>query len=786
MKKIIFFLAIFLAGFAYNAYSQDNEYNKNRNKIKDTVLNEILVTANVNLPKEKYQIAKLNVPIKDLPVSTNEVSSKLLDIKNITEIREAANFLPGVRVYTSYGAFEQISIRGFGQQVIMIDGVRDERTVHASSSYPFPDLSSVESIELLKGPASVLYGTGTVGGVINIVRKAPVAKQSVSARIGYGSYNVRQSKFGFGGKLAGPVNYRVSLNYSDGSGWRHIGNSRLSGYYALASNIGKNGNLEIRGGFNKDYYGTETGLPSNMESDIYDLNNQLYLSKGEQQPHLNPSLRYNNQSDFMKHNNANISAQYTHNFSDKFRIMDKLSYSYDDINYFGTEELSYLTSKDPIYKHYYMRGNKKTYICLDSVALTYPLRFSHIAQTVNNQLDFAGRLTTGKIIHNYIAGYSLVALYRNSFSGYNLGVDVKGPGLYSHVSVRDPHSAGYMTSSFSKVTPQRRFMHGIYAQDLIEFSNKIKVLVAGRYDYFQYQSCWGVKTIDGKRKFDMPLEKDFSKVKTSSFSYRTGIVYEPFAPLQLFTSIGSFFKANTTYYSDKYIYVNTHGKEFTAENGDEVFKPESGYQIEAGAKYRFNERLEGGVNFFYIRKRNIVSTLRNKGEILDDGTVLDKAVRGQFGRMDSRGFDFDITYRPMDNMLLGTGYSYTNARTRGNKDNKYLTANATKGQQFSHIPENTFYFYGNYTFINSLLKGLTANISVNYMDNVYYSISSKLKTPAYWTTDLSLAYNFKRYYTMSFIINNLFDARYFTEPSVAWQLIPGMPRNYQVSVSFNF
>lgn len=53
--------------------------------------------------------------------------------------------------------------------------------------------------------------------------------------------------------------------------------------------------------------------------------------------------------------------------NEKVMVMDKMSYSHDDIDYFGTEEFDYLESSSPIYKHYYTTSsNKKMYICLES------------------------------------------------------------------------------------------------------------------------------------------------------------------------------------------------------------------------------------------------------------------------------------------------------------------------------------------------------------------------------------------------------------------------------------
>ena len=114
----------------------------------------------------------------------------------------------------------------------MVDGVRDERS-SIDNSYPFMDLSAVESIELLKGPASVLYGQSAVGGLLNIVRKAPVSKQSVYARLAYGSYYNKQATMALGGKLIGPLNYRASVNWQDQEGWRSNATKRLSGYLAF-------------------------------------------------------------------------------------------------------------------------------------------------------------------------------------------------------------------------------------------------------------------------------------------------------------------------------------------------------------------------------------------------------------------------------------------------------------------------------------------------------------------------------------------------------------------------
>lgn len=237
--------------------------------------------------------------------------------------------------------------------------------------------------------------------------------------------------------------------------------------------------LDVRGAFNRDFYGTEIGLPDLMPGDIFDTKtNQKYLSAQQQLPGLNREARYNNESDFMKNHAWNVTAQYTHTFDNGFKLIDKLAYYNDDINYFGTEALDYLESEDPIYDHYYMKSGKKKYICLDTVYLSYPLRFSHISKTVSNSLELSGKLNTGEVTHNFIGGYSFSLMNRVSYTGYGQGTDVQGPGWQSHVSVYDPHSMGYMTSKMSKAIPSHNYSNSIYVQDMLDINEHWKALVA--------------------------------------------------------------------------------------------------------------------------------------------------------------------------------------------------------------------------------------------------------------------------------------------------------------------
>lgn len=747
--------------------------------------------------KARPQITKLDVPMKYLPLSVNGIESKSLEIRGIRNIQDAVRFMPGIRIQTSYGAFQQISVRGFDHAVLMIDGVRDERSA-INNSYPVPDLSAVESIELLKGPASVLYGHSAVGGILNIVRKAPTERQTLNARVAYGSFENKEATLGVGGKLLGPVNYYANVNYADQTGWRDNGNRRFSGYLALNAQLTSNDFIDIRTGFNRDYYGTEIGLPDIMTQDIYNTSdNQLYLHKNDMLPGLDKTARYNNESDFMRNYSWNISGQYTHQFSESMKLVDRLSFTSDDINYFGTEELDYLESDEPIYNHYYWKSpTEKKYICLDTVYLSFPLRFSHIAKTVSNSLELNGHFYTGEVKHNYMGGYSFVALNRTSYSGYNLGEDVQGPGLYSHVSVYDPHSMGYMVSRFSEATVTHHYANSIYLQDMIELNDQWKILAALRGDFYRYLSA-EVTTPTGKREYEN--HGSFNRVRNKALTYRFGAVYLPHPNTSLYASFASFFKPIRTFYRDNVIYVDANGERFNPTRNEEVFKPENGYQAEVGIKYDLNRFLQANASLFYIRKMNSTATLTNSYQTEVDGQTKKLTVIGQVGVQDSKGFDFDVTVTPLPTLAFTLGYGFNDSKIRKMKEVKDPELaqaiygsdaqaakdklNSQEGNWQANVPNQTFYAYGSYTIPKGWLKNLEFHISSSYTGKVYRNTANSTWFDPYWITDLGASYTVNNHVHLTVNVNNLFNKSYYNQ-ALGNQLVPSMPRNFQVALSY--
>ena len=126
---------------------------------------------------------KLTAPLVDTPQSIVVVPRRLLNDQQVTTIRDALRNVPGVSLAAGEGAQQgdNLSIRGFNaQNDFYLDGMRD------FGSYT-RDPFNLESVEVLEGPSSVLFGRGSTGGVINQVSKQPMLKPITAGTISIGT-----------------------------------------------------------------------------------------------------------------------------------------------------------------------------------------------------------------------------------------------------------------------------------------------------------------------------------------------------------------------------------------------------------------------------------------------------------------------------------------------------------------------------------------------------------------------------------------------------------------------
>lgn len=156
-------------------------------------------------PSASTTAAKINAPLRDIPQSVNVVPQQVIQDQGAKSMEAVLRNVPGIGLGTGDGQRDQVTIRGFtaiGDQ--FVDGLRDDALYYR-------DLSNVERVEVLKGPASVLYGRGSSGGLINRITKKPgVDKTELVGTVG--SWNQKRGEFDIGRNLGGDheMSFRVT------------------------------------------------------------------------------------------------------------------------------------------------------------------------------------------------------------------------------------------------------------------------------------------------------------------------------------------------------------------------------------------------------------------------------------------------------------------------------------------------------------------------------------------------------------------------------------------------
>ena len=157
--------------------------------------------------------------LMDVPMSVGVVTAEDIKKKGVTTIGELIQDVPGVELQNDgTPGLVRISIRGEGtmRSTILIDGQKVSEHKSMSGTPILIDPSAVERVEVIKGPASVLYGSDAIGGVINIITKKGGNKPvQFDAGVGYNGsgdgFTENASVYGSYKKL----NYRLSGSYAD-------------------------------------------------------------------------------------------------------------------------------------------------------------------------------------------------------------------------------------------------------------------------------------------------------------------------------------------------------------------------------------------------------------------------------------------------------------------------------------------------------------------------------------------------------------------------------------------
>jgi catecholate siderophore receptor len=208
-------------------------------------------------PSTATSATKIDAPLRDIPQTVNVVPQELLRDQGASSMEDVMKGIPGVGLSHGDGQRDQVTIRGFTAIADQfIDGMRDDALY-------FRDLSNVEQIEVIKGPASVLYGRGSSGGMINRITKKPGIDRT-EASVTFGSWDKKRGEFDVARKLQDSgLAFRVTGAKEDSDSYRDqqfLKREALSP--SLLWKLDANTTLLVQGEYLSDRRLTDFGIPS--------------------------------------------------------------------------------------------------------------------------------------------------------------------------------------------------------------------------------------------------------------------------------------------------------------------------------------------------------------------------------------------------------------------------------------------------------------------------------------------------------------------------------------------
>ena len=494
-------------------------------------------------------ITRTDTPIINTPSTVQVVPSQVFEDQGAIEFRDAVS-RNAVGVFTN-GAprsqFLNVLIRGFDvSSNSLVNGIPE---TYFTLSAP-RDLTNIEQLEILSGPASIIGGRVSPGGVINVATKQPLTTPFYELSAGYGSFNTVEGALDFSGPLneSKTVAYRLNASIDHSDTFIDVDDvdiDRFSVAPVVSWQIGEQTKLSFEGLYLDRETPQRTGLPARGTA-LDNPNGEIPPDQFVGEPNFDGSSNILSQ----------IGYDLEHNFNDRWSLRHAFRYS----NLQNEQKEAFANA-------------------LQDDLRTLERSGDLFINDINNYQTTAyvtGEFATGNINHELLAGVDYIFEEDNFklefFEAEN--IDIFEPVYAGGVGEAFEDSFGNTLNSNEGV--------GVYLQDQIKFfDDRLILVLGGRVDFVSSSS---------EDLLDESAEEESQD--DTAFSPKVGILYKLADNVSLYGSYSRSFNQVTG---------------VTAEA--ETFEPSRGTQYEVGAKANWlNNRLSTTLAFYDLTFSNLTTS----------------------------------------------------------------------------------------------------------------------------------------------------------------------------------
>jgi catecholate siderophore receptor len=698
---------------------------------------------------------KYTAPLLDTPQTITVVPKEVIRGQNLLSLRDILSTVPGITFGAGEGGGgygDSINLRGYSaNNDITVDGLRD------SAQYTRSDPFNLEQLEVINGANSAYSGSGSVGGTINLVSKAPRGSNSTIVSGGFGTDSYLRGTVDSDYLVREGVAVRLNLmaHKNDVPG-RDVETSERWGV-APSVTIGLGGPTQLT----LQYLHQE------------DKNTPQYGVAYASNAFLNGPLPGVNSADYFGYQNVDkqdqtvdsLTARIQHDFSDNLSVSNITRYqvvtqdlvvnppqgTYCLASGFNPQSGAACAAPDT-YQPSGPRGN-----------------FRNTENTLLvNQTDLTWRFETGALKHTLVTGLSFSHETYDLLTGNvlrNPGGATPNPTLpVMTLSYPDSTWHGPVNPIATSRTDGTMDNRAIYAFDTIEITPQWQLSGGLRFEHNEGESVASGGTVNGN--------------KDDLVSYRVGAVYKPIPNASIYLAYSN---SQTPSQASVNGACTPLTPTATAANCD--VDPEEAYNVELGGKWDlYDSRLSLTAAIF----RNQRDKYRVSSGVPG---VPDQQTDGK-SRVDGLALGASGLIRP--NWSVFANYTYLQSELLQGISSLAIaggTLDVNKGDPLPNTPEHAFSLWTTYELPEGIQFGYGVTYSGEYAFQRPTGSPRLFYAPDYWVHNLSVTWRATRQTEVQLNVKNLFDEEYYTRIRASngfgWAT-PGEARSATITVSHRF
>jgi iron complex outermembrane recepter protein len=575
-------------------------------------------------PSSATTATRTDTPLRDVPQSIQVIPQPVIEDQNALRLGEALRNASGV--VTTPGRAQEgdgVYIRGFGgpfNSSFRRNGLRDQ-----NGASVITDPANIDRIEILRGPASVLFGEGNPGGTVNIITEQPLSEPLYEAAISAGNFDFYRGTLDFSGPLNEQETVLYRLNAAAQTSGSFIDFFDEERYFlapTLAFRLGDRTQLTLETEYQDTTSPGYFGLPAfgtAIDNPVGELPLDLFTGEPDESE-LNIRI-------------YRLGYNLEHRFNDNWEIRNAFQLSDRDFN--GLQiGLTGVQDDNRTFDRFYF-SNLEPFSVRTYALDTY----------------VSGEFLTGSIQHQLVVGFDLAR------------AETRTDGIFGDagpLDLFDPVYGRPLGSGDANRSLQRNDALGIYLQDQIRFTDNLILLLGGRFDLVNQT----------REDYIADLE---TFQQDEAFSPRVGLVYQPIEPISLYASYSRSFQQVVGGALDNTLFQPERGTQYeigikadvterlsatlalynlirsnvlTSDPNDPIFSIQSGRQRSRGVELDVAGELSPGWNI-------IAGYAYTDAQVVEDNTFEEG---NRLDNVPEHSFNIWTTYEIQEGDLRGLGF----------------------------------------------------------------------------------------------------------------------------------